>query len=626
MGNTQKYMMKFTKNTHPEPVPQEGIEQVINLMETGQMYRYHFDGEINEDTKASVLEDEIAGEVAKLEDEFSRYTGQKYVVAVNSCGSALFLSLNAANLQYQAQVFTNAFTFTAVPSSIIHAGCTPVYVECDHRYLVDIDDFQRKIQANPDAKVFLVSHMRGHISDMDSLKALCDENGISLIEDCAHSLGARWHDKKLGQDKLVGHHGQVACFSAQSYKLLNAGEGGFVTTNDEDIAAYCILAAGSYEKLYKKHISRPFDDEKFERIKRSVPNFSLRMSNLTAAVIRPQIPSLEERISAYNQRYEQLTKILATVDNLFIPSPLEQVSRVCDSLQFNLLNLTTKQTDQFVKRTMERGIKIQIFGHEDNARYFKNWQYSFQDMPVLKQTDEIVSFACDLKISLSFDADDINLMGYIIKDTLYKLVAEENKVDYPSGLTDNFQDVHEIVSKYDNWVSDYDQEHHRNGWKVLLNHLAYTLTSSLNSNAKILDVGCGTGLLAKELSSYGFQNLYGADISQESLQVAKQLNIYQDLYSTELGQTLDFESNSFEAWVSSGVFTRKQVPLNAFDELIRILKPEGLLVVGLRVEDNDFYYNKLKAYYADGILSEISKTRLSVLRSCNHDLVIAQKM
>ncbi|MDE5107917.1 MAG: DegT/DnrJ/EryC1/StrS family aminotransferase, partial [Trichodesmium sp. St17_bin3_1_1] len=71
----------------------------------------------------------------------------------------------------------------------------------------------------------------------------------------------------------------------QSYKLLNSGEGGFVATNDDKIAAYCILAAGCYEKLYKKHISRPFDDGLFEQMKPSVPNFSLRMNNLTAAVI-----------------------------------------------------------------------------------------------------------------------------------------------------------------------------------------------------------------------------------------------------------------------------------------------------------------------------------------------------
>jgi len=618
--------MKFTKDTHPEPIPQEGIEQAIELMKTGLLFRYHFEAEICEETVSLNLDDELASEVAKLEDEFSRYTGHKYVIGVNSCGSALFLSLKAAELQPGEKVLTNAFTFTAVPSSIVHAGGIPIYVECNHHYLVDIDDFHRKIKENPDVKFFVVSHMRGYISDMDTLQALCEAEGIYLIEDCAHSLGAKWYDNKQEQERLVGHHGQIACFSTQSYKLLNSGEGGFVATNDEKIAAYCILAAGSYEKLYQKHLSRPFDNNLFEAIKRKVPNFSLRMSNLTAATLRPQISVLEEQILAYNQRYNQLANIFAIVDNIQIPSSLPQVSRVCDSMQFNLLNLTVKQAEEFVKQTSERGIKIQLFGHKDNARYFKNWEYSFQEMPVLEKTDEIVRFACDLKLSLSFSADDINLMGYIIKEVLYRIVAEENKIDYPTGLTDNFKDVNEIISKYDDWVSSYDEHHHQNGWKILLNYVAYTLTSYLSNKDRVLDIGCGTGLLGKELSSYRFENLYGVDISQKSLQIAQTDQIYQGLYQAELGKPLDFDSNSFDALVSSGVFTRGQVPLNAFEELIRILKPEGLFLVALRVEDNDYYYKRLKEYYADGVLSEIFKTRLSVLRSCNHDLVLIRKL
>jgi len=595
-------------------------------MKTGYLFRYHFDAEICEETISSDLKDEPATEVAKLEDEFSHYTGHKYVVAVNSCGSALFLSLKAAGLQHSDKVLTNAFTFTAVPSSIVHAGGIPIYVECNNQYIVDIEDCKRKIEANPDAKFFIVSHMRGYVSEMDLLEKLCDEADICLIEDCAHSLGAKWYDKKSKQDKLTGHHGQIACFSSQSYKLLNSGEGGFIATDNDKIAAYCILAAGSYEKLYQKHLSRPFDNQIFEEIKLSVPNFSLRMNNLTAAILRPQIPILEERISAYNKKYKQLTNILAPVNNIDIPKSLKPVTRVCDSLQFNLINLTIKQANEFVQQTSDRGVKIQLFDHKDNSRYFKNWHYSFKEIPVLKQTDEFICFACDLKLSLSFTTHDIDLIGYIIKDVLYKIVADENQVDYPTGLTSSFEDLNEVISKYDNWVSDYDQQHHQNGWKKLLNHVAYTLSSYLTTDDKILDIGCGTGLLGKELSSYNFKNLDGIDISEKSLQFAKTFNIYNGLFKTELGKKLNFADNSFDALVSCGVFTRQQVPLNSFEELIRILKLEGLFLVALRVEDNDYYYNKLKEYYTAGILSEVFKIQFNVLSSCNHDLVLVKKL
>ena len=625
--NNSTSNMKFEKDLKvPDSIPKVGINRAVKLMETGRLYRYNFPSEFEEDSDKRILDYELASEVAKLESEFSGYTGHKYAIAVNSCGSALFLSLKAAGVEFQDKVLTNAFTFTAVPSSIVHAGGIAIYVECNHQYLIDTEDLKSKIQANPDVKFFVLSHMRGHISDLDEIKEICDQAGIFLIEDCAHSLGAQWYDDKLNKYRLVGHHGQISCYSSQSYKLMNSGEGGFVATDNDKVAAYCILAAGSYEKLYKKHISRPFDDDLFESLKPQVPNFSLRMNNLTAVVLRPQISTLEQKILQYEQRYNQLVSILAPVDNISIPLPLEKVKRVPDSIQFNLVNFTLEQTKEFLRQTGERGVKMQIFGSMDNARYFKNWQYSFKDVPSLSKTENVISFACDLRLSLSLNTEDINLIGYIIKDVVYKIVASENKIDYKEGLTDNFQGLDEVISTYDNWVSFYDQEHHNNGWKILLNHFAYTLILYLKSDDKILDVGCGTGLLAKELSSYNFQNLHGIDISKESLKVAEKLNIYQRLSVEQLGEKLNFADNSFDAWVSSGVFTRKQVPINAFDELIRILKPNGLIMIALRVEDNDYYYNKIKEYCSQNILEELWKTRLSVLKSCNHDLLIFKKI
>ncbi len=97
------------------------------------------------------------------------------------------------------------------------------------------------------------------------------------------------------------------------------------------------------------------------------------------------------------------------------------------------------------------------------------------------------------------------------------------------------------------------------------------------------------------------------------------------MHLEELGKTLSFADNTFDALVSTGVFTRNQVPLESFKELIRILKPGGILAVVLRVEDDDLYYNPIKNYCAMKMWQEVLKTRISVLRSCNHELVILQK-
>lgn len=618
--------MQFTKNMkEPESIPSAGIDRAVKLMTSGRLYRYNFDGEVDENTEIPTSDDWLASEVAQLEADFCQYTGHKYAIAVNSCGSALFLSLKAAGVKANDKVFTNAFTFTAVPSSIIHANGIPVYVECTKDYVLDIEDFRAKVKANPDVKFMVVSHMRGHISDMTTIQQICETAGITLIEDCAHSLGAKWSDAETEREVLVGHHGKVACFSSQSYKLLNSGEGGLIATDDERIAAYCILGAGSYEKLYRKHLARPQDDSLFESMKQHVPNFSLRMNNLTASVIRPQIPELENKISQHSTKYDQIVRILDAVDNIYIPTPLEEVTRVADSLQFNLINLTAAQIEEFITRVTARGIKIQVFGGVDNARNFKNWCYSFDDEPQLEQTDSIITKACDVRLALSLSKEDVDLLGFIIKDVLYDVIRDKAEPDYKNGLTTHFESTQEIVTKYDDWAMDYDAEHYRNGWTILLNKVAYTLLNYLDVDSHLLDVGCGTGLLARELFAYGLNNIDGMDISKISLEQASELNIYKGLHYGKLGEALSFGDGYFDALVSSGVFTRNQVPLNSFEELTRILKPQGILAIVVRVEDDGFYDKELERYCAQNILTELDRVPIKVLSSCRHELIILRR-
>jgi len=400
----------------PNPVPTKGINNAVSLMNNGMLYRYgHIDDELNFDGDIQANNE---SEVSRLELAFAEYTGHKYAVAVNSCGSAMFISLKAMGVQPDDKVFTNAFTFTAVPSSIVHANAIPVYIECNDQYIIDIDHFKQQISQQPDVKYFILSHMRGHIAEMDKIKALCDENNIRLIEDCAHGLGKRWNTDNNEKNSFVGHHGEFACYSSQSHKILNSGEGGFIATNDAQLAAYCILAAGSYEQLYKKHLSRPADDSLFENIKFNVPNFSLRMNNLTAAILRPQIEVIDERIASFKDNHDRLIEILSGINCIHIPEAVDKAEHVGDSLQFNFAGFNNNDINEFVNACADRGVKIQIFGLNDNARDFRNWQYSFNEMPELNKTADIISCACDLRLPITFTLDDIELIGAIIFDVI----------------------------------------------------------------------------------------------------------------------------------------------------------------------------------------------------------------
>ncbi|MGL4281909.1 MAG: aminotransferase class I/II-fold pyridoxal phosphate-dependent enzyme, partial [Albidovulum sp.] len=190
-----------------EPIPAAAYAEIERLLQTGDLFRYTApDG----------------APVARLEAEFAEFLGSRYALAVASCSAALFLALKALDLPRGAKVLIPAFTFAAVPSAVVHADCEPVLVEVGESLRIDLDDFRTKLES---ADAVLISHMRGHTSDMDAIMEACDARGLPVIEDAAHSLGTTWNGRNIGTI------GRVGCFSFQSYKLVNAGEGGIMVTD-----------------------------------------------------------------------------------------------------------------------------------------------------------------------------------------------------------------------------------------------------------------------------------------------------------------------------------------------------------------------------------------------------------
>lgn len=392
----------------PDPVPVAGQEAAVELMKTGRMYRYNIAA--GEESVVSMCEQEIAD-----------YTGFKYCVALNSCGSALMLLLKTTDLPIGGKVISNAFTFGAVPSAIEHAGGKAVYVESDYNHVMDPTDLEKKLKANPDCKHVLISHMRGKVADMDTIAALCDKYDAVLLEDCAHSLGVRW------QGKHTGHMGRACAVSSQSYKMINSGEGGFLLTDDPAIAARTAVYAGAYEALNGKHITVP-GPEHFEGLPTSLPNYSLRMSNLAAAVIRPQILTLEERIEKYNRRYADLSAKLQERAGEYMTIPVNTpgvTMPVHDSLQFNLdKRFTPSMIEVFLKECADHGLPVELFGHKSNARNFVNWGFAPAEDP-LPMTAEMLSRACDVRMPLMWDDEDFDDMANVIAESLEVALASE---------------------------------------------------------------------------------------------------------------------------------------------------------------------------------------------------------
>ena len=373
-------------NVHDaEPIPEAARAEIDRLLLSGDLFRY------------TAPE---GAPVALLEAEFAELMGVRYALAVASCSAALFLSLKALDLPRGARVLIPAFTFAAVPSSIVHADCVPVLVEVGENYRVDLADFAAKL---PGADAVMISHMRGHTSDMDAIMRLCDAAGIPVIEDAAHSLGTLWNGRKIGT------LGKVGCFSFQSYKLVNAGEGGMLITDDPEIAARAVIMSGAYEQNWKKH---PGLQNSFGHWQNKLPLYNQRLQNLSAAVIRPQLPLVAERVEKGRANHDHVAARLNDSPWLEVPAALAPEERAPDSIQFNLAGgWTDAEALGFQAAAKARGVVVQVFGlSEGNARAYWNWQF-LGDLPELPKTRAMLMRACDVRLPVRLTQAELDFIA-----------------------------------------------------------------------------------------------------------------------------------------------------------------------------------------------------------------------
>ncbi|GAA6179136.1 aminotransferase class I/II-fold pyridoxal phosphate-dependent enzyme [Shimia sp. NS0008-38b] len=376
-----------------EPIPESARAEIERLLNTGDLFRY---------TAAE------NAPVALLESEFAAMLGSKYALAVSSCSAALFLSLKALGLPRDARVLLPGFTFAAVPSSVVHADLIPVLCEVGDNYRIDMADFEARLNDNISAVI--ISHMRGHTSDMDAIMALCDARDIPVIEDAAHSLGTTWHGRN------VGTIGKIGCFSFQSYKLVNSGEGGIMVSDDADLIARAVIMSGAYEHNWKKHKSPEGDNTgdlaaAFGRWQNQLPLYNLRLSNLAAAIIRPQLGEVPRRVRDGRANHDYVASVLNTSPWLQVPVKLDPEERAPDSIQFNLEGMDNDQILAFQEAANARGIKVQVFGQStDNARAFWNWQF-VPEKQELPKTRAMLMSACDVRLPARLKKDELDVIA-----------------------------------------------------------------------------------------------------------------------------------------------------------------------------------------------------------------------
>lgn len=384
--------------TQQEGIPEAGIKRAVEIMQTGRLHRYN------------LLPDEV-GDVAALEMEYAKWQGAAYCVACTSGGYAIQLGLRICGVKPGDKVLANAYTLAPVPGAIHNVGAVPVLVDIDENYHIDCDDLDAKAAASG-AKHLLLSYMRGHIPDMDRVLAVCAKHDISLIEDCAHTMGAKWRGIRSG------NFGKVAAFSTQTYKHMNSGEGGFLTTNDAELAAVAVVSSGSY-MLYGRHGAIPAE-EIFQKVRLHAPNYSGRMDHLRAAMLRAQLPMLEDNLARWNQLYDRLLGHLSAMDGVIIPPRKQEEFYVGSSIQFRADAVAASAVPDFVAACAKRGVELKWFGDAEPKAFtsrYDSWRY-IDDIPVLPTTLRVLEKTLDMRVPLTFTIDDCDVIAEIIAEEI----------------------------------------------------------------------------------------------------------------------------------------------------------------------------------------------------------------
>lgn len=386
----RKFIGAFTQQA---ALPEAALQAAMSVLQSGRLHRYN------------LLPGE-AGEVSALEAEYRDWQGSAFCLAVTSGGQAMQIALRACGVQPGDVVLTNAFTLAPVPGAIAAVGARAALVEVTEDLRLDLDDLAAKI-ARTGARYLLLSHMRGHLCDMEALMRICDAAGVTVIEDCAHTMGASWNGKRSG------NFGKTACFSTQTYKHMNSGEGGLLTTDDAELAARATILSGSY-MLHQRHGAGPapadYDDARYQ-----MPNCSARMDALRAAILRPQLAELEHNIAAWNARYEVADRGLAASNRIATIARPAAEHMVGSSIQFRLPGFDVEACRAVIAAAAARGVELKWFGGAEPNGFtsaHQSWRYmAAQSLP---RTDAVLASLFDMRLPLTFSLEDCTLIAELI--------------------------------------------------------------------------------------------------------------------------------------------------------------------------------------------------------------------
>jgi len=392
----------------------EEIKEVNDVLETGILMRYGFDGPRKGIWKARELEDAVC-----------QNFGCKHAQLVSSGTAALTTAMCALGIGYGDEVILPSFTFVASFEAVLSVGAIPVFVDVDDTLTLNPDAVRNAVTKK--TKCIMPVHMCGSMADMDALQAICKEHHLVLLEDACQSIGGTYKGKKLGTI------GDAGTFSFDFVKTITCAEGGVVMTNREDV----YIASDGYTDHGHDHkgVDRGADLHPFI-------GYNFRISELHAAVGLAQIKKLDTFLSIQKKNHAALKCMLSTIPEISFRRIPDETGDSCTFLSWFLP--TEEVTRAVVAEMKAKGILAgNFYWYDNNWHYICKWDHLKNSVtlnglhPDLKAavmhhaskdfsaSDAVMSCCVSTAISLLWTDEQLKTKGEQMLTVIKKILNEQ---------------------------------------------------------------------------------------------------------------------------------------------------------------------------------------------------------
>ena len=266
--------------------------------------------------------------VQEFEKSVASFVKSKYAIAVNSGTAALQAALYTLDIKKGDEILLPSFTFVATANAIVATGAKPVFVDIlKENYTIDTDDLEKKITKK--TRAIIPVHLYGNVANIERLSEISKKYNIPIVEDSAQSLGSTYKGKHTGTFFEMG------CYSMYPAKVMTAGEGGFIVTNNKNLRDKLLM-------IRNHGMVHGYDTQVF--------GLNLRLPEISAAIAAVQMKKLPRFLKLRRNNAKYLSKLISDLD---IKIPIERKN---ENVNWYLYTILTDKRDKILKKLNDNGI------------------------------------------------------------------------------------------------------------------------------------------------------------------------------------------------------------------------------------------------------------------------------